>query len=130
MANFTDLKTKTARIAHIKNMLANNDQWALRGLVRIFENQTDDEQNSEQTRHHNNIGFSGADAEILSSMAKQVIAGRTMSVKQMAIIHRKMPKYARQLEEVSNKPHRPDQTEMMRDSREEEGSMLLREQAM
>lgn len=103
MTDFTELNTKTARIAHIKQMLASNEKWALRGLLRIYENQTDDEQSSETTRHHNNIGFTGADAEILSSMAKQVIAGRRMSVKQMAIILKKMPKYSAQLERIARK---------------------------
>jgi hypothetical protein len=101
MTKFADLNTKKARTAHIKQMLGANKAWALRGLLRIFENQTADEQNSEQTRYHNNIGFTGADGEILSSFAKQVLAGRNLSEKQMAIVFKKMPKYSKQLEGVS-----------------------------
>lgn len=101
MTAFSELTTKKARIAHIKNMLATNERWAIRGLLRIFENQTEDEKSAEHTRYHNKIGFSGADAEILTSFAKQVLKGRKMSPKQMAIIFKKIPKYAKQLEGVS-----------------------------
>ena len=101
MSIFTELKTKKARITHIRSMLGSNSAWALKGLERIFQNQTDDEQNMEQTVMHNNIGFTGADAEIMSSVAKQVRRGRVMSVKQMGLIFKKMPKYARQLESCS-----------------------------
>ena len=37
------------------------------------------------------------DAEILTSFAKQVSNRRNLSVKQMAIVHKLMPIYARQL---------------------------------
>jgi hypothetical protein len=103
MTKYADIKTKAARIHHIKVMLRTNAQWALRGLLRIYENQTSDEQVSETTRHHNNIGFNGADAEILTSLAKQVIGGRNLSEKQMTIVYRRMPKYARQLEMVATR---------------------------
>lgn len=101
MTKFADLNTKAARTAHIRQMLGTNEHWAIKGLLRIFENQTADEQNNEQTRYDNGIGFTGADAEILSSFAKQVLKGRTLSVKQKKILHKKMPKYAKQLEGVS-----------------------------
>lgn len=103
MPNYNELTSKAARTAHIKHMLATNAQWALRGLLRIYEHQTEDEKASQSTHHDNGIGFNGADAEILTSLAHQVKAGRNMSEKQMALIHKKMPKYARQLEGISNK---------------------------
>lgn len=103
MTAFNELATKKARTAHIRNMLGTNKAWALRGLVRIFENQTADEQSMEATVMHNGIGFTGADAEILSSFAKQVLSKRFKgSEKQMAILFKKMPKYAKQLEGVAS----------------------------
>lgn len=39
-------------------------------LSRILQNQTTDEQLAEHTKYHNGIGFSGADGEIGTSMAK------------------------------------------------------------
>ena len=96
---FADLKTKKAKIAHVREMLASSQKWAERGLIRIFENQTEDEQAAGDVVHNNGIGFTGADAEFLSSLAKQVQAGRTLSPKQMVWVHKKMPKYAKQLVE-------------------------------
>lgn len=84
-------------IATIREKLESDARWALRGLLRIFANQTADEQAHEETNHENGVGFTGADAALLSSFAKQIEAGRTMSPKQMYLIHKKMPKYARQL---------------------------------
>ena len=98
---FKELKTKKDRTAYIREMLATDASWALRGMLRIYERQTEDEKVSEDTRHDNGVGFTGSDASLLSSYAKQVKAGRKMSEKQMKYIYKKMPKYARQLEGVS-----------------------------
>ena len=118
--NFNELKTKKARRQFIRERLGTDLRWAIRGLLRIFDNQTADEQRAEETRVWNNIGFTGADAHILSSFAKQVLKRRSLSEKQQRLLFKKMPKYAAQLESVSSekKPH--DQTEMFRRPEEEE----------
>ena len=95
---FQDAKTKKDRIAVIRAKLTNDPKWVIRGLLAVYANQTRDEQTAEAVKYHNGIGFTGTDGEILSSFAKQVEAGRQMSPKQMALLFRKMPKYARQLE--------------------------------
>lgn len=82
---------------HIKNQLATNPAWALRALVKIYERQTADEQCSGITKEDNGVGFSGVDATILSSFATQVLNGRNLSAKQMAIVYKKMPRYHRQV---------------------------------
>ena len=101
---FNDIPTKSGRIAYIREALGTDPKWAVRGLLRIYQNQTEDEKRVEETNHENGIGFTGADANILTSFAKQVGYGRTMSPKQMALLFKKMPKYAKQLESVSYKP--------------------------
>ena len=98
---FADLTTKKARVAHLRGMLATNATWAQRGLVRIFENQTADEQDMDATTDSNGIGFTGADAEFLSSLAKQFQDRGSLSAGQMGYLYKKMPKYAGQLERVS-----------------------------
>lgn len=99
--SYADLTTKKAKMEHIRAMVSTNAAWATRALVRIYDNQTESEKDTDSTHNLNGIGFSGADAEILSSFAKQVIAGRTLSTKQMAIVYKKMPRYARQLMEAA-----------------------------
>jgi hypothetical protein len=66
-------------------------------LLRIFENQTSDEQQAESTHHYNNMGFTGTDAKILSSFAKFYKRTGFLSPKQDAILQRKIVKYAGQL---------------------------------
>lgn len=91
-------KDKTQLIQIVRGKLETNEKWAIRAMVKIYEcNQTWEEQSCEQTVDDNGIGFNGLDANILSSFAKQVQAGRTMSQKQMSIIMKKMKKYARQV---------------------------------
>jgi hypothetical protein len=69
----------------IKDKLLTDQCWLMRGIVAIFEMQTYDEQQAEQTK------------ELMSSFAKQIQRGRTLSTKQLAFAQKKMPKYAGQL---------------------------------
>lgn len=93
--------TKKMQEAYLKSLLS-QDKGARRGLLLIFENQTEDEQNSECTMSHNNIGFTGVDGEILSSFAKQFIQRGSLSPKQMNLLKKKMPKYWRQILPISD----------------------------
>ncbi len=82
---------------YIKQQLGTNKAWAIKALVKVYTLQTFDEQASDRTSHNNGIGFSGVDANILSSFAKQVNAGRNLSPKQMMIVYKIIPKYWRQV---------------------------------
>ena len=88
---------KTITKDFIKNQLATNPTWAVKALIKIYERQTIDEQNSQSTKENNGIGFNGLDANILSSFAEQVNKGRNLSVKQMTIVYKKMPRYWKQV---------------------------------
>ena len=77
------------------------EKLALRGLKVIYDNQTADEKRDATTKHYNNIGFTGADAEFLTSLAQQYERKGDLSEKQMNILYKKMPKYAGQLLKMS-----------------------------
>ena len=100
---YQECTTKKARIEFLREKLGSNYAWAARGLVRIYEAQTADEQSAGNTRYHNGVGFSGPDAYILTSFAKQVNKGRTLKGKQLPILFNKMPRYAKQLDAVAQK---------------------------
>ena len=89
--------SKKDLIEHLRQRLASNDRWALRALVRIYQNQTADEQCRETTIERNGIGFTGPDAEIMTSFARQYQRRGCLSAKQMIILRRRMPAYARQI---------------------------------
>lgn len=102
MTKYADLKTKKDKIAFIKQQVSYNPQWATRALMKIYDLQTEDEQVSGYTHNWNCVGFNGIDSEILSSFAEQINKGRTLSEKQMKIVFKKMPKYAKQLMNIAD----------------------------
>ena len=95
--------TQKNTISYVKQMLSTNKVWALKALVRIYqENQTADEQVAKTTSHDNGIGFSGVDAAFASSLAEGYLKYGKLSDKQMTFVHRIMPKYAGQVVKMSD----------------------------
>ena len=86
----------------IREKLETSDNWLAHAIVAIYKKQTQDEQVSKATNRHNNVGFTGCDAYILSSFAEQINAGKTLSFKQINCARPKMLKYARQLANIAN----------------------------
>lgn len=82
---------------YIAHMLGTNPAWAQRAITVLYGFQTADEQVSGATKEYNGAGFNGTDAFILSSFAEQIAKGWKLSVKQLAIAYRKLPKYSRQI---------------------------------
>jgi hypothetical protein len=101
MTSYHEIKTKKARIAYLKEKLSQDQLWAIKGMLRIYEFQTDQEKQIKETVESNGVGFSGCDAEILSSFSKQVLNGKTLSYNQMFRLMKKMPKYAGQLDKIA-----------------------------
>ena len=92
------MKTTQAMIqAYLKHQLSTNSVWALKALTTIYARQTADEQASGTTHNLNSVGFSGCDAEILSSFAVQYQKWNSLSDKQMALLFKKMPRYWKQV---------------------------------
>ena len=95
--------TKKDALAFVKVKLSSDPVWAVKALVRIYqENQTADEQASQSTTHDNGIGFSGCDAEFLSSLAQAQLKYGRLSDKQLSFVLKKMPKYAGQVIKMSD----------------------------
>lgn len=91
----------------IVDLLQKNDRAVCRGVVAIYNRQTNSEKQDGNTHEHNGIGFNSADAGILSSFARQILrnSGRPkcpLSEKQVAVARHKMLKYARQLTDIAN----------------------------
>ena len=94
--------TKQATHDFVKTQLSKNQTWALRALLKIYEFQTYEEKQYEATTEYNGVGFTGVDAEILTSFAKQYKSRGFLSPKQMVILYKKMPKYWGQIVKISN----------------------------
>ena len=81
----------------IQALIDRNDKAVLRGIVAIYAYQTAAEQASAMTCEENGVGFSGCDAELLSSFAEQIKARGSLSQKQMVYGRKKIRRYWRQL---------------------------------
>lgn len=123
---FSDLKTKKAKVEFMKIKLHDDDRWILKGLLTIYKYQTEEEKAQAMTKEHNGVGFSGNDAEFLTSLAVRLIArgvpsllaqsvaikvSSFLSPKQEAILRNKMPRYANQLLTVAV-PAKPVKTDV------------------
>lgn len=97
--------TKKTELAEWKSILSNqvsneprSRAWCRRALLGIYENQEADEQLIADTTKRNGIGFTPADAPILTSLAKQIQQRNWLSPKQWEILYKLLPKYAGQLQ--------------------------------
>lgn len=98
--------------------ISTNDAWLIKAILVVYSGQTEQEQNSQVTLEENGMGFTGADAQILSSFANQIQRriddykrapnfnsewnpnakiSRLLSAKQKAIAITKMAKYYKQI---------------------------------
>lgn len=93
--------TKKDVVDYYKAKLSTNEGWALRGLERIAMRQTEYELENELTNESNKVGFSGPDAEILTSFYRVIKKGYSLTPRQKAILFQKIPKYAGQLVGIS-----------------------------
>lgn len=90
-------KQQLATVQSWKPRLASDRRWQERALIVLLEHQTSDEQDAEATSHHNGVGFTQVDAQFLTSLAKQVLAGRCLSARQSEAAGKRLPQYAAQL---------------------------------
>jgi ribosomal protein L16/L10AE len=96
------MDSKTWTKEEIREGINSSVKWLVRGVVALYERQTKDEQSSEHTRHRNGQGFNSRDAEFMTSIAKQILAGRNLTEKQINAARRVIGKYCGQLAKIAN----------------------------
>jgi hypothetical protein len=95
---------KTYTKEEIKEKILTNRTWLERGLIAIYNRQTEDEKEVEETKHLNKIGFSGAHAYIMSSFARQLITRKFLTPKQTELTKKILVHYVGQLTSIANEP--------------------------
>lgn len=95
--------TKKMVNEHIRHRLATNTQIAQQGLLLIYKQQTPMERafRGQTLEEKNGFGFTAFDSEILSSFAEQMLKRGWLSFRQNEVLRRKMPKYTRQIVEIT-----------------------------
>lgn len=86
---------------YLQNLIRTNDRALVKSILVIYERQTDDEKYSGQTTEHNGKGFGKIDSEFFSQIVVQLKHGYPLTDRQIAVARNKMPKYWRQLMQVS-----------------------------
>ena len=86
----------------ILDKLDNSEEMVKRSLLRLYAEQTADEQAMGATTEHNGFGFNGVDAEFMSSVAMFLTEKGYLSQKQVAWTRKKIRKYAGQLTTLAN----------------------------
>lgn len=89
--------SKTWNKQAIQQLIVNNDEAAVRALLVVYVNQTPQERADGTTVEFNGTGFTGVDAEILTSFVKFYHKAGFLTSKQLALVKARMPKYWRQL---------------------------------
>lgn len=85
----------------IRDLLDRSDLAVERAVVAIYDRQTCDEQNVEETRHRNGVGFASCHAHLGSYYAKWVLAGRHLTGRHLDKARRIVRWYAKQLCEIA-----------------------------
>lgn len=99
---YASLKTIKAKEQFIREQLKTNDNWVMRGLIAVWNKQTEDEKQVKDTVHHNGVGFNGRDAQFLSSLAERANRDGSLSFNQMKAARKCMLKYAGQLRRIAD----------------------------
>lgn len=81
----------------IQDLINTSDAALYRSILKIYENQTDDEQEYFTTRHYNDVGFSGVHAEIMTSYAVFYEKNKYLTKNQKVVARKIMKKYAGQI---------------------------------
>lgn len=87
----------------IRFQIENNDPWLYRGLMAIYNRQTEDEKNSELTQHDNNVGFNGPDSNIMTRYAKRYQRYGMLYGSEKNDCRKRLLKYCKQLCKIANK---------------------------
>lgn len=83
--------------SRIIRLLQNEDRAVLRALIVVYQNQTAQEKNNGSTIEDNGVGFTGIDADILTSFVRFYESVGFLTNRQIAITRNKIVKYWRQL---------------------------------
>lgn len=89
--------SKEQIVNQLRNDITTKRSVLEHAILRIYQSQTRSEQNAKATTHYNGVGFTGADAPFMSSLAERLQGGRHLSEKQAYVAIRRMGKYARQI---------------------------------
>ena len=89
--------------AYLQNLVRTNKKALYRSIILLADLQTPEEKVWGATIEKNNVGFGAVDAEMMTSLALRLKCGGELTERELAICRNKMPKYWRQLMNISKR---------------------------
>lgn len=86
---------------YLKDLLQRNNKALIKALLLIYDRQTEEEKHISESIQDNSIGFNKYDTYILTYYAKSILEGGLLSPEDVYVIRAKMPKYWKQLMNIS-----------------------------
>lgn len=86
---------------YLKDLVKSNDNALIKAIVCIYDRQTPDEKNADETIDENGIGFSKVDAYEMGKIARKIKNGENLTKGELAKSRNKMQKYWKQLMTIS-----------------------------
>ena len=96
------MEPKTWTRTEIEALINSNDRAVERAMVAIWERQTADEQETQDTRHHNGRGFAAWSARSGTYFAEWVRSGRRLTGKHLVKARKIALYHAGQLTDFAN----------------------------
>ena len=96
------MEPKTWTRTEIEALINSNDRAVERAMVAIWERQTADEQDTQDTRHHNGRGFAAWSAKSGTYFAEWVRSGRRLTGKHLVKARKIALYHAGQLTDFAN----------------------------
>lgn len=86
----------------VLELLQKNPNMVLKSLIKIYEYQTAEEKANDTTLEPNGVGFNAFDAQILGSIARQLIRTNWISKSQYELVKKRIIKYKKQITKIIN----------------------------
>ncbi len=85
----------------VADLLDRNDLAVERAVVALYRRQTEDEKDSQQTKHHNGVGFNAVHAWMGSYYARWVLSGRHLDGRHLERARKMAKRYVGQLARIA-----------------------------
>lgn len=85
---------------YIQEKLSTDINWMMRGLVVLYQHQTESEKMTKETQERNYVGFNGSDSRYLTYCSEWVMKGGKLSGRHLEKVSKRLPKYWKQIQTI------------------------------
>jgi len=97
------ISTKQRKFIQYK--LYNDSSFLEDCILKLYEKQTNDEQQVEYSKYHNKEGFNAADAKQMSVWAKNILNNKHLDTSEISVARKRLFKYVNQIGSIINREY-------------------------